>query len=206
MALHTFHHDDCVIHHQANRKHQTKERKCVNGKTKQREEDKRAYQRNRYSQQWNQRRAPALKKKINNNDDEDERDHKSLDDLLDTLRHGKRRVEGDGEVHILGEALFHLRHQLLHPGRCIDRVRSRQLIRGNNRARLAVKASRDAVVLRAQLDASEGAYSYRCTVGCFADNNVAEFFWRNQSPLRENSVGIFLTLGSRLPPPSLTTT
>src|ERR1700733_639507 len=115
MALHTFHNDDCVIHHQSNRKHQAKKRKCVNRKTKQREEDERAYQRNRYGQEWNQRRAPALKKKKNNNDNQGERDQKSLNDLLDTLSHGKRRVEGDGEIHILGKTLIHFFLSILDP-------------------------------------------------------------------------------------------
>src|SRR5208282_69781 len=100
---------------------------------------------------------------------------------------------------IVGETLFHLRHQLLDPGCRIDRVRSGQLIRRNNGAWLTVKPSRDTVVLRTQLDASEVAYPYRCTVGCFADNNVAEFFWRNQAALRENSVGIFLAFRGRFP-------
>src|SRR5580692_91190 len=177
MALDTFHNHDCVIHHQTNCKHQTKERECVNRKTKQREEDEGTYQRNWYGQQWNQRRTPALKKKKNDDDDQDERDQKSFNDLLDALSHGKRRVEGDGEIHIPGKTLFHLRHQLLDPGCGIDRVRSGQLIRRNNGARLAVKPSRDTVVLCTQLDASEVAYSHRCTVRCFADNNVAEFFW-----------------------------
>src|ERR1700722_3737075 len=198
MALHTFHDDDCVIDHQTNRKHQTKERKRVNGKTKQREEYESADQGNRYSQQRNQRGAPALKKQKNNNDDQNQRDHKGLNDFLDALRYRKRRVERNGEVHVLGESLFHLRHQRLDSGRRVDRVRSGQLIRGNNGARLAVKAAGDTVVLRAKLHSSEVAYSNSCAVGCFADNYVAEFLWRNQAPLRENSVGIFLTFGSWL--------
>ena len=38
VALHAFDHDDGVVHHQADRQHQTKERKRVDGKTKQREQ------------------------------------------------------------------------------------------------------------------------------------------------------------------------
>src|ERR1700722_15094799 len=144
--------------------------------TKQREEYERAYQGNRYGQQWNQRGAPTLKKKKNNNDDQDQRDHKGFNDFLDALSHRKRRIERNGEVNVLGESLFRLRHQLLDPGCRIDRVRSGQLIRGNDGARLAVKASRDAVILRTKLHSSDVAHSYGCTVGCFADNNVAEFF------------------------------
>src|ERR1700678_647336 len=103
MALHAFHDDDYGIHHDTNHKHQTKQRKGVNRKTEQREEDEGAYQRNWYGQKRNQRRAPALKKKKNNDDDQDQRDDQGFDDFLDSLSHGKRRVEGNGEIHVVGK-------------------------------------------------------------------------------------------------------
>ncbi len=67
-------------------------------------EDEGSDQRNRHGQQRNQRGAPALQEEKNNNDDQDERDQKSFNDLLDALRHGKRRVERNDEIHILRES------------------------------------------------------------------------------------------------------
>src|SRR5580700_456948 len=198
MTLHTFHNDDGVIHHQTNRKHQTKKRKCINGKPEKREEHERAYKRNRHGKERYQRRTPTLKKEKNNDNDQDQRDYKGFNDFLDSLRHGKSRVEGNGEINVLGETFFHLRHQLLDTGRRVDCIGSRQLIRRNDSAGFPIEASGDTVILRAQFDASKVAYSYSRAVRRFADNNVAEFFWRDQAPLRENSVGIFLAFGSRL--------
>src|SRR5207253_10208390 len=69
------------VHHQPNRQHQAKERKRIDGETDQRENDERAHQRDRYSQQRNQRGAPALQEDIDNQDHkpegDQERDRKS---------------------------------------------------------------------------------------------------------------------------------
>src|SRR5579864_1519277 len=198
MALHTFNDDDRVIYHKTDRQYQAEERECIDGKTKQREEHERSHKRNRYSQQWDQRRTPALKEKKNNDDYQDKRDEKSPDDFLDALSYRKSRIEGNGELRVLGKALFHLRHQFLDAGRCVDCVRSGQLVGCNNRSRLAVETSGYAVILSTQFDPSDVAYAHSCAVGVFTNHNVAKFFRRNESPLRKNSVGILLALGSRL--------
>ncbi len=120
------------------------------------------------------------------------------DDFLDALRHGKSRVQRNGEIHVLGKALFHLRHQLLDAGSRVDCVGSGQLVGRNNRARLAVETSGNAVVLSAQFDASDVAHSHRRTIRRLANHDVAEFFRRHQAPLRENRIGKFLALRSGL--------
>ena len=186
VPLHAFDHDDRVVHHQPDRQHQPKERKRVDGKTEQRKEHERADERNRHGQQRDQRGAPALQEKKDDKDDQGERDQQSLDDFLDAFRDRASRVQRNGEIHVLGKALFHLRHQLLDAGGGVDGVRAGQLIAGNDGARLAVEAAGDAVVLRAQLDAGDIAHPHSGAVGSFANHDVAEFFRRDQAALRQN--------------------
>ena len=125
MPLHAFDHDDGVVHHQPNRQHQAKERKRIDGETDQRENDERAHQRDRYSQQRNQRGAPALQEDIDNQDHKPEGDQERYDDFLDALRDRARRVERDGEIHVFRKTLFHLGHQLFDARGCVHRVRAR---------------------------------------------------------------------------------
>src|SRR5579862_116948 len=60
VALHTFDHDDGIVHYQSDRQHQTEQRKRVDGETKQREKHERTNQRDWYRQKRNQRGAPTL--------------------------------------------------------------------------------------------------------------------------------------------------
>src|ERR1700752_1591754 len=147
MPFHSLYDDDRVIHHQTDRQHQPEERESIDGKAEQREEHERSHKRNRYSQQRDQSRTPALKKKKNNDDYQDKRNQKSPDDFLDALSYRKSRIEGNGKIHVLGKTLFHLRHQFLDGGRCVDCVRSGQLVGCNNRSRLAIETSGYAVIL-----------------------------------------------------------
>src|SRR5579862_7873626 len=124
MTLDALDDDDRVIDYEADCQHETEKRERVDGKTEQREKYERSYQRNRHSQQRDQCGTPPLKKKKNNNNDKDERDKKSFDYFLDALGYRKRRVEGNGEIHIIWKALFHLRHQCLDAGGSIDSIRS----------------------------------------------------------------------------------
>src|SRR5580704_22100 len=176
VALHALDHHDGVIYYQANRQYQTKERKRVDGKTEEGEEHERAHERNRHRQKRNQRGTPALQEKIDDEDHQDEGDQKGLNDFLDALGNRTRRVQRHGKVHVLGEALFHLRLQLLNPGSGVDRVRAGQLIARNNGARPPVKTAGDAIVLGSKLDTGHIVHPYSAAVGSLANHDVAEFF------------------------------
>ena len=93
---------------------------------------------------------------------------------------------GHGKVHVLGKALFHLRHQFLDPGSGVDRVRAGQLIARNNGARPPVKTAGDAIVLGAKLDAGHVVHPDGAAVGSLANHDVAEFFRRDEAALRQN--------------------
>ena len=85
VTLDRFHDDDCVIHHQPDRQHQSEERERVDREAEQREQHKCADQRNRNRQQRNQRRPPALQEDEYDDDDQRERLEERLDDLAESL-------------------------------------------------------------------------------------------------------------------------
>ena len=112
VALHALDHDDGVVHHQTDRQHQTKERKRVDGKTEKREKHERADERNRHRKQRNQRGAPALQENVDHQDYQRQGDQKRYHNFLHSLGHRARGIQRDDVIQVLGEALFHLRHQL----------------------------------------------------------------------------------------------
>src|ERR1700691_235089 len=203
VALHTFDHNDGIVDHKTDRKHQTKERKRVDGKTEQRKKYECAQQRNRHRKQRNQRGAPALQEDENHEDNERKRDQKSCDDFLHALRDRTRGIQRKHVIQILRKALLHLRHQPIHAGGSIYRIRGRELIGGNDGARLAIETSSDAVVLRSQFDSSDIADPNSPPIGSLAHDNLPKFLRGDEPALREHGVSKFLALGrgfaARLP-------
>src|ERR1700733_599149 len=103
VALHALDHHDGVIDDQTNRQHQAKERKRVDGKTKEGEEHERAHERNRHREKRDQRGTPALQEKIDNQEHQHESNQKRLNNFLDAFRNRTSRVKRHGKVHVLGE-------------------------------------------------------------------------------------------------------
>ena len=123
-----------------------------------------------------------------------------IDDFLHAFRDRARGVQRDDVIHVLREALLHLRHQLLDAGGCIDCVRARQLVGGNDGAGFSIKAAGDAVVLGTQFDSSHIADPHDSAVGRLAHHDLSEFFRRHKTALRQNRVREFLALGGGLAP------
>jgi len=63
MALHGLDDHNGVVHHQADRQHQPKQRKRVDGEPEQRKEQERADQRNRYGQERDQVARQSCRKR-----------------------------------------------------------------------------------------------------------------------------------------------
>ncbi len=112
-----------------------------------REKYERAHERYRHGQQRNQSGAPTLQEEVHHQDHQRERDQKRYHDFLDSFGDRARGIQRHDEIQVVGEALLHLRHELLDAGGSIHCVRPRQLVRGNDGARLTIEASSDAVVL-----------------------------------------------------------
>src|SRR5215472_2277347 len=200
MALDRFHYHDGVVHHQANRQHQAKKRKRVDGETKQRKDSEGAHQRDGHGQQGNQGRAPALEKQIDHQDHQRNRDQQGYNNLLHSLNNRPGGIEGNSVVNVRGETVLHLRHQFLDGCSRIDGVRSWQLINRDNSAGLPIEASGYAVVLRSQLHARDIFESHYPALGRLADHDLSKFFRRSQPALCPNSVSKLLSRGHRFAP------
>ena len=192
MTLDSLDHDDGVIHDQTDGQDQAEERKRVERKTEHGEEYKGADEGNRNGQKRNQGSSPTLQENVDHEDYKNERDDKGFDNFLDAFGHRAGLVQSDAVVHVLRETLLHGIHQLAHSGRGVHRVRSGQLIHGDDRAWLAVHAARDAVVLRAQLDASYVFHAHEAIHRRLTDDDFPELLRRNQAALRENGIREFL--------------
>ena len=77
-------------------------------------------------------------------------------------------------------------------------IGSGQLVDGNDGAGLAIQATDQAVVLRAQLDSGHVSDSNGPTVRRFAHDDVAELFRRSQAALSQHGIGELLVALSRL--------
>ena len=117
-----------------------------------------------------------LQEKIDHKDHQDEGDQKGLNDFLHAFRNRTRSIQRHGEVHVLGKALFHLRHQFPDAGGGVDGVRTGQLIARNDGARLPVKTAGAGIVLGAELDTGHIVHADGAAVGSLAHHDVAEFF------------------------------
>ena len=167
-------------------------------KPKQREDHERPDQRHRHGEQRDEGGAEALQEHEHDDDDEDERLEQRLDDLLDPLADGERRVERHHVVEVVGEALLgflHQRQRLVHG---VDRVRVGQLVDGDDCCGRAVQAADLAVALRAELDARHVAHPYDRSVDVGAHDDVAEFLLGGEASLRAHRVGELLPRGHRL--------
>ena len=110
MPFHAFNDDDGIVHHEANRQHQSKKRKRIDGETEHREKHECADKRDGHGKEWNQRGAPALQEKVDHKDHEYEGDQRRYDDFLDAFRDRASLVKGYDVVHVFGKPLFHLGH------------------------------------------------------------------------------------------------
>src|ERR1700733_1259808 len=177
VVLYAFDDHDGVVNHQSYGEHQPEQRKGIDGEAEQRKDGESSDQRDRHRQHGNQGGAPILQEEIDHKNYQHDRDYEGPKDFFHALRDWKRLVEGDGVIDVLREALLHLGHELTDALDRLNRVGSGQLIHGNGRARLTIQASHQAVVLRAQFDASHVFDANGPTVRPFAHDHVAELLW-----------------------------
>src|ERR1051326_8967292 len=106
MALNALDDNDGIVHHEPNGKDQSQQRKRINGEAEQREERKRADQRNGNGKRWDQSRPPVLKKEVDNEDHQRKSDEKSFDDLFNAFRNRTGLIQRYGVVDVSRETLL----------------------------------------------------------------------------------------------------
>ncbi len=176
MALYAFDDNDGVIYDEADRQDQPEHRKRVDREAKEREENKRTYQRDGNGQQRDQCSAPVLQKKVDHQDHQNDGNQQGDNELLHAFCNCARLVKRYGVIHILWEALLHLGHQFSDACGRLDGVGTRQLINGNDDGGLAIQAADNAVVLCAQLDAGDIFDANNAAIRRLAHDHVFELF------------------------------
>ena len=122
MAFGGFDNDDGVVNHQSDRQHQAEERKCVQRKPEDWKERECADERDRNGEHGNERRAPALQKDKNDDEDKNQRNDERAHDVLHAFRNSERGVEGNRIVQIRGKGRLELLHEFEHAFFVIERV------------------------------------------------------------------------------------
>ena len=193
VMLNSLDHNDGIVDDDTDREDETEERERVHCEAKEREESECADERYGHGQQWNDRRAPPLKKDEYDQDDQPQGFKKSVLDLDHTLRHCERGIERDDVVEVRREALGQFLHLLLRSLRRSKRIRAWELVKGNDRGRLAVEPAGDRVVLRAEFDACHILHPQHRAVGIWSDDDLSKLLRALQTPLRTHRIRKFLS-------------
>src|ERR1017187_1532346 len=199
MPLDGFHHYDGVIHHQSDGQDQAEEGQGIDGKAKQRKEHESADERDRHRQQRNERRAPALKKDIHNNSDQQQRLPQGRQRFLKSPTYCQRGVERNGVIQVLRKSLLQFLHLRLDPPGGVDRIGARQLVNGQDGGGFAVQPPRQAVNLGAQLDARHVLEPHHRAVRILAYDDFPKLLLRDQPALGDGGIGAFLPRQRRRP-------
>jgi len=107
-------HDDGVVYNQAYGKHQAHESNGVNAETQKREHGESGNERHRNGECRNERGTPSLEEDENDDDHQEHRLVKGLQDLFDALTDRKGGIKGNLIVEVWRKGLLYLVHQFLH--------------------------------------------------------------------------------------------
>ncbi len=127
VTLDVLHHDDGVIHHDADGQHQAEQRQRVERETEQVHHREGADQRHRHGGQRNDRGAPGLQEQDHHQHHQHDGFEQRVHHCLDGAAHEDGRVVDDLVIHALGEALLELGHALAHQVRDGDGIGARPL-------------------------------------------------------------------------------
>ena len=139
IALDVFDDDDGVINHDANRQHQSEQRKGIDTEAQRQHHSESADQRNRDSSQRNDRGAPGLEKEDHDEHNQGERLQECVHDCLDRMPHENRGVINDRVIEPLRKILLQLLHFGAHILGKLDGICARQLEDRNGHRSLVVE-------------------------------------------------------------------
>ena len=202
IALNVLDHDDRVVDHNSNGKHQAEQGECIDREAEQIEHGKRADDRHRHRDQRNDRSAPGLQEQDHNQHDERDRLEQRMHDCLDRLAHEDRgivvRTPGQTRWKALRQ-LFHLRDHGI--ARC-QRVCARRLKHAEDRSRGVVELAAYRIVAGAEIDVRHVGQAHDLAVRAGLEHDAAELLGRTQPALcvdRDQEVGAALDrLGAEL--------
>ncbi len=198
VVLDRLHHDDGVVHHEADGEDEAEEGQRVDGEAQEGEEGEGPDEGHRNGDQGDEGRAPVLEEQEDDQDDENHRLPEGARDLLHPLGDRQRGVEAHLVVEVAREALLELGHHVLDALRDREGVGSRRLEGGDEGRGPSVEAPRLVVREGPQLDARDVLESHDRPLGGDADHDGSELFGGDETPLGAHAVGELLARRRRL--------
>ena len=184
VALDVLHHDDGVVHHDADRQHQAEQAERVDREAEQVHHREGADDRDRHRQQRDDGGAPGLQEQDHDQHHQRDRLQQRVHHRLDRGAHELRRVVDDLVIDAFGHRLLQLRHGLAHAVGDLDRVGARRLEDRHGDRVLVVQQRAQRVVRGAQLQPRDVAQPRHRAVGAALDDDVAELVLALQPALR----------------------
>jgi hypothetical protein len=184
VPLDVLHHHDGVVHHDADRQHQPEQAQRIDRETEHVQHREGTDHRHRHGQQRNDRSAPRLQEQDHDQHHQHDGFEQRVDHRFDGRAHELRRVVGDAVFQAFGHVLVELFHRLANVGRDVERVGARCLEHAHADGRVVVQQRTQRVVGSAHFEAADVAQAGHGAVGAALDDDVAEFFFALQAPLR----------------------
>ena len=200
VVLHSLHHHDGVIHHQADGQHQPEEGQSVDGEAQQGEDRKGADEGNGHGNHGNERGAPVLQEDVDHEDHQQHGLRQGPEDLLDALHDRQGGVHSYGGLQVSGIPLLQVLDLLLHRIAHRQGVGARRLEEGDDAGGLAVEAADLLVAHGAQLDPGHVPEADHGAIRIGADHDLGELFRVLEAALGPHGVGHLLALGHGLGP------
>src|SRR5580704_16696753 len=183
-ALDVLNHHDRIVDDDADRHDHGEQRHRVGGIPQPQQDREGGDQADRNRDHGNDRRTKAAQEQEDHDDDQDERLGQRVQHLVDRVGHESGGVELDEMFQPGRKADGRLLQGPLNAGGGRHRVGARCEIDGDADTRLPVDARLVVEVLCADLDAGDVADMQQRAVRVGAQDDVAEFLWRAEPPLR----------------------
>ncbi len=167
-------HDDGVVDHDADREHDRKQGRDIDGETERGHRGEGADDRDRHGGRRYQHRAPVLQEYQDHDEDEETRLDQCLVDFMDRFRHELGGVERRGIGHILRKRLRQGCHLVLDGMLDLQRVGAGRLKHADAGGRLVVERKYLAVGLRTKLDPADVANAGDVAVTAGLDDDIFE--------------------------------
>src|SRR6476620_8234042 len=183
-ALDVLDHDDGVVDHDADGKHDGEQGDRVGRVTDRLQDDEGADQAHRDGNGRNEGGAHTAEEQVDDDDDEDESLDQGLLNFLDGCRNGRRRVIGDLPGHVVRKVLRKLGDAGADVVQRLDRVCPRRLEDGHNGRGSAVESGVAIEICSTELETRHIAKAEHRSIRIRADDDVLEFGDGGETSLR----------------------
>ena len=177
-----FHHHDGVIHHDADREHDRKQRRDIDGEAERRHRRKSTDDGHRHRGRRHQHRAPVLQEDQDHHQHEETGLDQRLVDLVDRFGDEFGGVERGVVFDVLRKRFCKLRHLFLDSLFDLQRIGAGRLEHADAGGRLVVERKNLAVGLGAEFDPADVAHTRDVTAIAGLDDHVLELAGVVQPP------------------------